>query len=505
MGKQGKKKGARMINNIKKYIELGLSSRQIARAMGVSRNTVKKYVKDSPGGPNSRSKGSHGPYQAPWSSKVNWTDVRLKQSLGTQLAHYWERHIQSEIDGVSYLSFWREFRRRHPSIKLDMHQTFTPGERSEFDYKGKDSCFGYTDAKTGEFIPCRLFGMILPSSQFFFPCATLTEQREDVFSSIASGFEFFGGVTGTIAFDNAKVQVTRADTYDPDINSEFHLLCDHYNVAPLAMRPSRPKDKSLIENTLGVFWRWSWPQIRERQMYSLADINAELKHLAAIFNDRIQKKYGLSRRQKFESFEKSKLNPLPERRYESGFWKHSKVHPDCHIQYNYNFYSVPYKHRGKKLDIRISQQCLEVYSELERVAIHHIPQGSRGRYFTTKSHLPKSHRAILEQTPQNVLKEASSLGESIHKVAERLIKEPRHPLMYLRRVQGILNLRKRYSTASLEQACSFFVDAALSDIRVRGVEKVISAKSHRKEEPRVCRQPNENLRGSEHWENACRH
>ncbi len=28
MGKQGKKKGARMINNIKKYIELGLSSRQ---------------------------------------------------------------------------------------------------------------------------------------------------------------------------------------------------------------------------------------------------------------------------------------------------------------------------------------------------------------------------------------------------------------------------------------------------------------------------------------------
>ncbi len=81
MGKQGKKKGARMINNIKKYIELGLSSRQIARAMGVSRNTVKKYVKDSPGGPNSRSKGSHGPYQAPWSSKVNWTDVRLKQSL----------------------------------------------------------------------------------------------------------------------------------------------------------------------------------------------------------------------------------------------------------------------------------------------------------------------------------------------------------------------------------------------------------------------------------------
>ncbi len=60
----------------------------------------------------------------------------------------------------------------------------------------------------------------------------------------------------------------------------------------------------------------------------------------------------------------------------------------------------------------------------------------------------------------------------------------------------------RAMPCNFTQACSFFVDAALSDIRVRGVEKVISAKSHRKEEPRVCRQPNENLRGSEHWENT---
>ena len=54
-----------------------------------------------------------------------------------------------------------------------------------------------------------------------------------------------------MVFDNSKVQVTKADNFDPDINSEFSLLCDQYNIAPLATRPNSPKDKSLIENVLG--------------------------------------------------------------------------------------------------------------------------------------------------------------------------------------------------------------------------------------------------------------
>ena len=496
MGKQGKRKGIKMINEVKKHMEHGLSSRQISRTMRVSRNTVKKYMKESAlalSGPQDRA------YQAPWSDKVNWIELRRKQSMGTQLAHYWERHIQPQIEGLSYNSFWREFRRRYPHLKIDMHQTFIPGERSDFDYKGKDPGFGYTDLSTGEFVQCRLFGMILPSSQLLFSRATLTEKQEDTFPAIALGFEFFGGVTSTMVFDNSKVQVTKADNFDPDINSEFSLLCDQYNIAPLATRPNSPKDKSLIENVLGVFWRWSWPQLRELQMYSLSEVNSELERLTTIFNDRTQKKYGLSRREKFESYEKEKLKPLPERRYEGGYWKKVKVHPDCHIQVHHNFYSVPYKLRGKALNVRMSQQCLEVFSGLERVAIHHMPIGNRGRYFTTKAHLPESHQAMLEKTPKGVLHEASTLGENIHKIAERLIKEPRHPLMYLRRLQGILNLRKRYSTKSLEESCSFFLDASLSDIRVRGIEDVISAKSRQGKELKVKRQPNENLRGHEYW------
>ena len=53
---------------------------------------------------------------------------------------------------------------------------------------------------------------------------------------------------------------------------------------------------------------------------------------------------------------------------------------------------------------------------------------------------------------------------------------------------------------NMQEACSFFLDASLSDIRVLGIEKVISAKSKREDELKVERKPNENLRGPEHWE-----
>ena len=45
---KGKVKGPRMIHEIKRMTELGISQRKIARALDVSRNTVKKYLEETP-------------------------------------------------------------------------------------------------------------------------------------------------------------------------------------------------------------------------------------------------------------------------------------------------------------------------------------------------------------------------------------------------------------------------------------------------------------------------
>jgi hypothetical protein len=459
MSVQGKTKGIRMISEIVRLKGMGLGVEKIAKALGISKNTVKKYIKAQDGVmPDKKS----STYQAPWSHLIDWIDVKVATDRGECVHGYWEdkilTHQNPNINKVPYTSFWREYKRRYPHIPIDFHKNHPPGERCEIDYKGDSAGLGYFDRAAGVHVSCRLFGMILCFSQRVFMRATLSEKQADLFQSISKGFEAFEGVPLTSAVDNAKATVTKADRYDADLNSEFHLLCNHFGTAPLAMRPGKPKDKNLIENALGVFWRWLRPKLRGKSFFSLAELNQFIYEMTELFNNRIQRKYGLSRIQKFLDGEKSKLLPLPVEPYRFGEWRKAKPHPDCHIQVKNNFYSVPYELRSKELDVRVTSSFIEVFHELERVAIHLAgSEPSRGRYFTKTIHLPPSHQAMLETTPKNILADAEDVGEATFYVIDNLVNKATHPLLFLRRCQGILRLRNRYSSKALEEACATLI------------------------------------------------
>ncbi len=491
----GKKKGVRMIAKIKKFHDDGLNISQIARVLGVTRGTVRKYLK-----PDLSENIEPKVYVAPWSHLINWKHVESETNFGLALSDYWEENV-SDKNQITYVSFWREYKRRFPNIPIDLHKIYEPGLRCEIDFKGKDSGFGFINSETGEFVNCRLFGNILCFSQLFYPQATLSEKQEDLFNAMARSFEYFGGVPEITVFDNAKAQVTKADRYDPDLNPEFAYFCDVYNTAPIATRSKKPKDKNLIENALGVFWRWVQPKLRKKSFYSLHELNQALIELANVFNNKVQKKYGISRYNKFNSIEKCKLKALPKNPYFHGHWRKHKAHPDCHIQYGYNFYSIPFECRHKELDVRVSGGLIEVFDGLNRIAIHQVLSScSRGRYITCNAHLPPAHKAILEQTPQWAIEESEKIGPNTNKVISRLINESRHPLMFLRRCQGILRLKKRYTKEGLETACQFFKDISLSDIKLSNIERVIVANAEQiSSNKKIKRKKNENLRGQSQW------
>lgn len=493
-------KGPRMIQEILRLKALGLSKRMIAKALDCSRNTVDKYLAEGSSGVSAAA----ADYKAPWSEAVAWERVHSETSQGTALSDVWESMSQakSELAAVPYVSFWREYRRRFPNIPLDFHKIHPPGERCEVDYKGDSPGLGYIDRASGAYVPCRLFGAVLCFSQLFFPRATLAEKQGDWLRSMAEAYSYFGGVALTTAFDNAKAAVTKAHRYDPDINKEFAYFAEHHGTAPLAMRPRKPKDKNLIENALGVFWRWARRRISSRTFYCLGDLNEYLRELAGIFNDRVQRKYGVSRRQKFEAGERSKLLPLPTMNYSAGEWRAAKVHPDCHIQVEKNFYSVPYQRRGKELDIRVTSGLIEVYFQLDCIARHLRASGNTiGQYKTINSHLPPSHQAMNESTPQMAINEAVSVGPNTEIIVKALIEQARHPLMYLRRVQGILRLSKRYTKADLEASCMTLVKVGITQPKLADVESIIKSNIDPKSAAVIPmrRGPNPYLRGQNSW------
>ena len=508
-------KGPRMINEILRLHRMGLGTEKIAAALSLSRNTVRRYIRqqslaDMEGtlGPVAAALGPpHSPaYHAPWSSLVAWEAVKSATSRGVQLRHFWEEHVATgerpALRGVPYVSFWREFKRRFPVVALDMHREFPPAERCEADYKGVDAGVGYTDVHSGSFIQCHLFGNILAFSQLLYVEATHSEKQLDFLSAFARSFTYFGGVPATAMVDNAKVGVSKAARYDPDFQPEFTYFCEHFSTAHLAAQVKSPKHKCFIENALGVFWRWAGPKVRQRQFFSLASLNVFLRDLLDAFNSRIQRKYGESRRQKFEAGERSKLSPLPSAHFQVASWKVATAHPDCHVQVGFNFYSVPYQLRGKELGVRVTPHFAEVFFNMERVALHVLFSGSqRGRYQTKREHLPESHLAVKEFTPRRALQDAKSIGPATLGVVENLFAVSSHPLLHLRRIQGILRLGQRYCAAKLEAACQKILTLGIQSPRLADIEAIVKGGTDTPgAPPDVVRGVNPNLRGQRSFE-----
>lgn len=184
----------------------------------------------------------------------------------------------------------------------------------------------------------------------------------------------------------------------------------------------------------------------------MSELRAFVREWADRFNGRVQRRYGQSRRNRLEE-EQAALGLLPEEPYEVCLWKKAKLHTDCHVQVEKNFYSAPFTLRGQVLEVRITTRAIELFYRQDRVAVH-VRQSlnQRGRYTTDGLHLPPSQKALLEYLPQRLREEAQRIGPETVALVERLFTLGNHPLRYLRRGQGLLRFARAVPTDRLEQA-----------------------------------------------------
>lgn len=506
------KKGPKMIEDLVRRRACGAGFQTIAGDLRISRNTVKRKLKaiGAYGVDDAKSLLANGfsckqissSFAPHWSDKIGWKESLAAVEGGTPIKEYWEVHVKEsssvDLQNVPYETFWREFRRHFPEINIHYHKQHEPGLRCEIDYKGDTHGLGYIDKSTGEFIECRLFGQVLCHSRLFFPFATLDEKQPSWLLGIKNGYEYFGGATQLLVVDNTRCAVNAADWFDPDMNQEFYNFCQHYKTTVIAARPKKPKDKNLIEVHLGVFWRWVRRRIKQKHFFSLGELNRYLADCADEFNSPYQRKYGSSRQERFIANEKVSLLPLPINNYESGEWKTAKLHEDCHIQHKYNFYSAPYQHRGKELDVRVTVASIEIFYQQERIAIHQKrPDSQRGNYSTDKTHLPAKLQAMEEMGVHRQISEAKKVGMQTEKIITTLLTDSSHPLMFMRRTMGILRMKGRYGADKLERACEVLLRHGRTKPSVKDVERMIKS-PNLADQPKalpINRKPNTHLRG----------
>ncbi|MBW6475384.1 MAG: IS21 family transposase [Anaerolineaceae bacterium] len=492
--------------------EAKLSNRAIAGACKVSNSTVGEYLRRASAAGISWPLveiGEEELYGKLFPEKMiytperkrpmpNWQKVHQeKKRKGVTLRLLWQEYKESHPDGYQYTQFCEHYRRwkkshTDPSMRIE-HKG---GERMQVDYAGQK--IPIIDSETGEITKASVFVAVLPASNYTYAEAQLSENQCNWNNGHVRAFEYFGGVVKIVVPDNLKTGVSKPNYYEPGINLAYQDLAEHYHFAVLPTRIRKPKDKGKVENGVQNVERWVIAPLRNRQFFSLYEVNLAIKEQIEKLNNKIMRAIGRSRKQEFAEIDKPNLRPLPERRYEYAQWKTARVNIDYHVEFDKHLYSVPHHLIHQQVDIRATERMVEIFHQGQPIAVH-ARNHRQGRFSTNHEHMPSNHRFMADLNAEGLIRSASKIGPQTTALIKATLKSRRYPEQAFRTCLGILNFAQKYDHQLIEQACQ-----AVYEIKAFSYQAVKQELNLLHKQPEItiveALPTHENIRGADYYQ-----
>lgn len=441
---------------IERRLKEGRGVREIARSLGCSRVTVRE-VRDG----MRRSPDQPEPGADPlWMSQLDWPQVVHELGLGHPLKFIWEERAQTL---TTYSNFWKQFYRKFPQYRQASvtAREFAPGERVEVDYAG--DTLEWIDLATGEIHQAYVFVAGLGFSQLLFAWAAPDMKSHHWLSAHRRMFDYYGGVPHVSVPDCLKQGVLKCHLYDPDLNPGYAQLAAHYATAIVPARAAHPKDKAIVEGLVKILMRYVRFRARARRFTSLGEINRLLAECVERINDRKHSRFGVSRRERFEALERTALKALPSEAFEVAEWKEATLHADCYVQVDAVYYSAPHIHRHKRLRVKLTETQVELFLDLERLAVHPRSRHRDGRRISHPAHFPSNTQAYYEATPQRLLSQARFIHADLHQLFVELFNADVYA--HLRRAQGLVRSCTKEIQAAGHELASQRIASAITTMR----------------------------------------
>ena len=444
--------------------EAKLSHQRIAAATGVSKGAVSNtVVRAAAAGlqwplpseiDESRLEALLYRQSAPRSNYAHADYAHIHQELkrsGVTLQLLWEEHVAAHGDAAHrYSQFCVHYHEYRSSLSRSMRQVHRAGEKVFIDYSG--NTVAVIDARTGEVRKAEIFVACLGASKYSFAEATWTQSLPDWISSHIRMLEYFGAVPALWVPDNLKAAIRKACRYEPETTSTYADCAAHYGAAILPARPYKARDKASVEMSVLVVQRWILARLRNRQFFSLRELNLAIGELLTDLNHRPFKKLPGTRASAFESIDRPAMKALPVERYEYAEWVEAKVNIDYHAEAAEHYYSVPHALVGQYVWARVTASTVECFFKGARVAVH-VRNFEKRKHTTLPEHMPKAHRRHLEWTPGRLLNWGQAIGAGTRAVVQWQLEHRPHPEQGYRACLGLLNLSKTYGEDRLEAAC----------------------------------------------------
>lgn len=405
----------------------------------------------------------------------------------------WEEYKAEHPDGIMYTQFCERYRKFKKDNKITLHKEHKAGEEMEVDWAG--DTMSYVEPSTGEITPVFLFVAVLPASSYPFVYAYRNMKTPNWIDAHVRAYAYFGGVPKFTISDNTKTAVLKPDRIDPLINKSYCEMATHYGTTLLPARSRKPKDKAADENMVGNVSRRIIAALRNRQFFSLDEINrAVYEELEKFINRPFQKMEG-NRKIAFEKIDKPCLQPLPCTKYEYSEWKETKVAFNYHVEYEGFFYSIHYSYVGCQCSIRATSKTIEVYIDNERVAAYPRNFNQFKRYITLEEHMPEQHKAVYGWNSERFLSWAQKTGPNTYNLIKSILESREYPVQSYRACMGIMRLCKTHSAEILEIASLEALNKNTCSFKYYNVilKQVIKNYSKKQNEKVI---QHENLRGS---------
>jgi len=398
------------------------------------------------------------------------TEELRKPGVTRQLL--WEEYKIDHPDGYGHTQFCEHFSHYLKRNKATMHFSHCAGEYLQIDFAGKK--LHYIDKQSGEIVECPVLVCTLPYSNYTYVEALACADQQHLFAALNRCLEFLGGVPKNILSDNMKQYVQKNHRYEFTFQELAMQWSVHYNTNLDATRPRKPKDKPTVENHVYVAYLRIYSKLRNREFYSLSELNRNIQNLQVEFNQNGFQKLPGSRTQRFMEQEKQQLKQLPDEAFTIKYSTKAKVQMNYHVILgeDRHQYSVPYQYIGKQTSVIYDQNTVEVYIGLDRIALHQRHYGKNG-YTTLAEHMPESHLHYHETRGWDAdyfLRFASKIGEHSVEVFRHVLDSKDFVEQTYKSCIGLKRLSEIYSALRFEAACQ----RALKGIRINyGVIKNI--------------------------------
>jgi transposase len=379
----------------------GMPIREIERRTGVSRNTIRKYLRS--GAVEPKFKAADRPSKLdPFAEKLaGWLRIEVGKSRKQRRT---AKQMHADLVALGYdgsygrvaafVRAWKSERQRDAQTAgrgTFVPLVFAPGEAFQFDWSEDWALLGGKQTKL------QVAHTKLSHSRAFTVRAYLLQTHEMLFDALTQAFRVLGGVPLRGIFDNMKTAVDRIGTGKVrQVNARFAAMASHYLFEPEFCNPASGWEKGQVEKNVQDARRRLW-----QPMPSFPDLGA----LNAWLEERCIAQWGQivhgalpGTVADVHAGELASLMP-PGRPFD-GFVEHTKrVSPTCLVTLERNRYSVPASFANRPVSLRVYPERIVIAAE-GRILCEH------GRIIARSHHLPgrivydwRHYLAVIQRKP----------------------------------------------------------------------------------------------------------